>query len=45
MSVERAFVDTNIFAYLYSTSESEKQQKAEQAINDYDRYVSTQVLN
>jgi predicted nucleic acid-binding protein len=45
MSVERAFVDTNVFIYLYSTSEPEKQQKAEQAINGYDRYVSTQVLN
>jgi predicted nucleic acid-binding protein len=45
MSAERAFVDTNVFAYLYSASEPDKQQKAELAINSYDRYVSTQVLN
>lgn len=45
MSGERAFVDTNVFAYLYSESEPDKQQRAEQAINSYDRYVSTQILN
>lgn len=45
MSAERAFVDTNVFAYLYSESEPDKQHKAEQAINNYDRYVSIQVLN
>jgi predicted nucleic acid-binding protein len=45
MSVDRAFVDTNVFVYLYSESEPDKQERAEQAINGYDRYVSTQVLN
>jgi predicted nucleic acid-binding protein len=31
--------------YLYSESEPDKRQRAELAINGYDRYVSTQVLN
>jgi predicted nucleic acid-binding protein len=45
MSVERAFIDTNIFVYLYSDSEPEKKRQAKLSINEFDRFVSTQVLN
>jgi predicted nucleic acid-binding protein len=41
----RAFVDTNIFIYLYSEDESEKQEIAQKAINKYECVISTQVLN
>ncbi|MDR0917129.1 MAG: PIN domain-containing protein [Oscillospiraceae bacterium] len=45
MSDAKAFIDTNLFVYLYSSSDSEKQQAVIQAMNRYDRFVSTQVLN
>jgi predicted nucleic acid-binding protein len=32
MSGERAFIDTNVLVYLYSTMEPSKQQKAQEAI-------------
>jgi predicted nucleic acid-binding protein len=41
----RAFVDTNIFIYLYSEDEAQKQEIAQKAINKYERMISTQVLN
>jgi predicted nucleic acid-binding protein len=41
----RAFVDTNIFIYLYSEDEAEKQEIAQKAINKYECMISTQVLN
>jgi len=45
MSADRAFVDTNVFAYLYSDSEPEKRAQAEHILDEYERFVSTQVLN
>jgi predicted nucleic acid-binding protein len=45
MSADRAFIDTNVFAYLYSDSEPDKQKRAEQEISGYERFISTQVLN
>jgi predicted nucleic acid-binding protein len=45
MSAEKAFIDTNVFVYLYSNSEPEKKRRAAHAINEFDRFVSTQVLN
>jgi predicted nucleic acid-binding protein len=45
MPAAKAFLDTNIFVYLYSESEVDKQLAVEKAINRYDRYISTQVLS
>jgi predicted nucleic acid-binding protein len=45
MNDAKVFVDTNIFVYLYSDSEFEKQQIARNFLNLYDRAISTQVLN
>ncbi|MCL2153774.1 MAG: PIN domain-containing protein, partial [Oscillospiraceae bacterium] len=45
MSGVKAFIDTNMFVYLYSQQEPEKQQAVIAAMNQYDRVVSTQVLN
>jgi predicted nucleic acid-binding protein len=45
MNGGRAFVDTNVFAYLYSDAEPEKQIQAKLSINDYQRFISTQVIN
>jgi predicted nucleic acid-binding protein len=42
---DRAFIDTNIFIYLYSTTDNQKKQKAISVLNDYDCLISTQVLN
>jgi predicted nucleic acid-binding protein len=41
----RAFVDTNVFIYLYSEDEAKKQEIAQKAINKYECIISTQVLN
>jgi predicted nucleic acid-binding protein len=45
MSGGKAFIDTNVFAYLYSDDEAEKQQRALSAIHQYDCVTSTQALN
>jgi len=47
MSVDKAFIDTNIFLYLFSNSASDlkKRQCAFSVLNDYDCQISTQVLN
>jgi predicted nucleic acid-binding protein len=45
MSGTKAFVDTNLIVYLYSEHESEKQQTVITTLNQYDRLISTQVLN
>jgi predicted nucleic acid-binding protein len=45
MSAAKAFVDTNIFVYLYSDTEVTKQQQVWRGINKFDRVISTQVLN
>ena len=41
----KAFMDTNIVAYLFSEDESFKREQSVQAFNDYECCVSTQVLN
>ena len=45
MSGVKAFLDTNLLVYLYSEQEPEKQQIIYSLMNEYDRFVSTQVLN
>jgi predicted nucleic acid-binding protein len=45
MSDVRAFIDTNIFVYLYSQSDEFKRRRAYYALGQYDRQISTQVLN
>lgn len=42
---DRAFVDTNVFIYLYSNDEPEKRDKSLQVFEDYQCVTSTQVLN
>ena len=44
MSV-RAFLDTNLFVYLHSSTDTLKKEQVASAIGQYERYVSTQVLN
>jgi predicted nucleic acid-binding protein len=41
----KAFIDTNIFIYLYSEDENEKQIIAQKAVDKYECIISTQVLN
>ncbi|MDR0446095.1 MAG: PIN domain-containing protein [Oscillospiraceae bacterium] len=41
----KAFVDTNVFAYLYTDDEPEKRECAVNAINAFDCFLSTQTLN
>ena len=45
MSAAKAFIDTNIFIYIYSGTETQKRNDAMRTINLYDRVISTQVLN
>jgi predicted nucleic acid-binding protein len=45
MSVGKAFIDTNVFIYMYSKDEHEKRKLAFEQINKYDRFISTQILN
>lgn len=45
MSDVKAFLDTNLFIYLYSDSDIAKKEQVIGAINQYERFVSTQVLN
>jgi predicted nucleic acid-binding protein len=45
MSDVRVFLDTNLFIYLYSDSDAFKKEKIFQTINQYERFVSTQVIN
>ena len=42
---DRAFIDTNVFVYLNSDSDSEKRSKARDVINRHDCVISTQVIN
>ena len=42
---EKAFIDTNIFIYLYSEDEVKKQHISQKAVDKYDCIISTQVLN
>ena len=41
----RAFIDTNVFIYIQRTDDLIKKRLAEQAVNQCDCVVSTQVLN
>jgi predicted nucleic acid-binding protein len=43
--LEKAFIDTCICVYLYSDDEPDKKIIAENAVNNYDCIISTQVLN
>jgi predicted nucleic acid-binding protein len=42
---ERAFIDTNVFIYLYSEDEPRKQSISQMAVDKYECVISTQVLN
>lgn len=46
MNAERVFVDTNVFTYLFDSSELDKQKLAERTLSEETReiFVSTQVL-
>jgi predicted nucleic acid-binding protein len=45
MPAAKAFVDTNVFVYIYSDDEQDKRRKAVMQIDKFDRVISTQVLN
>jgi predicted nucleic acid-binding protein len=45
MPAVKAFVDTNIFVYIYSDDEQDKRRQAVTQIDEFDRVISTQVLN
>jgi predicted nucleic acid-binding protein len=42
---DKAFIDTNIFIYIYSEDELSKSKTASETVEDYDCIISTQVLN
>jgi len=42
---DKAFIDTNIFIYLYSEDEIQKRNISQKAVDKYDCIISTQVLN
>jgi predicted nucleic acid-binding protein len=42
---ERCFVDTNVLLYLYSGTEKDKQQRAQEYVDNCECVISTQVLN
>lgn len=44
-TLEKAFIDTCVFVYLYSDDELDKKIISENAVNNYDCIISTQVLN
>lgn len=43
--MKRAFIDTNILIYLYTSTEDSKRLRAASLLLDHDPYISTQVLN
>jgi predicted nucleic acid-binding protein len=45
MNADRAFLDSNIFVYLYSKTELNKSTRVSSVIGTYQRVISTQVLN
>jgi predicted nucleic acid-binding protein len=45
MRGDKAFVDTNVLAYLFSEDEPLKRERSIRVFNEYDCYISTQVLN
>ena len=42
---DRAFVDTNIFVYIYSEDENIRREISQRELDKYDCIISTQVLN
>jgi predicted nucleic acid-binding protein len=42
---DKAFIDTNVFIYLYSEDETQKQRISQKAVEKFDCIISTQVLN
>jgi predicted nucleic acid-binding protein len=42
---DKAFIDTNIFIYLYSEDETQKQNISQKAVDKYNCIISTQVIN
>jgi len=42
---DKAFIDTNVFIYLYSEDETQKQHISQKAVEKFDCIISTQVLN
>jgi len=42
---DKAFIDTNIFVYIHSVTDKEKQNVARDVLNRYDCVISTQVTN
>jgi predicted nucleic acid-binding protein len=45
MNDAKAFLDTNLIVYLYSDTDTIKKERVIQTIDDYERFVSTQVIN
>jgi predicted nucleic acid-binding protein len=45
MPADKAFIDTNVFVYIYSGDEQGKRKQAVTQIDKFDRVISTQVLN
>jgi predicted nucleic acid-binding protein len=45
MPAVKAFIDTNVFIYIYSEDERDKRKQAIAQIDRFDRIISTQVLN
>jgi len=47
MNADKVFIDTNVFVYLYSGNDEDRNKRrlAYEAINQYDCQISTQVLN
>ena len=45
MSDGKAFLDTNLFVYLYSDTDAYKKERVLSIIDKYECFVSTQVLN
>jgi len=45
MNDDKAFLDTNLFIYLYSDTDLIKKERVVQVANKFERFISTQVLN
>lgn len=45
MHANRAFVDTNLWIYLHSSTEPDKKDTVLETLNKYERVISTQVLS
>ena len=45
MNGVKVFIDTNVIAYLHSQTDEQKRNRAYSVLKQYDRQISTQVLN